>query len=354
MIERRHQWLLDCWTLVAKQRASRPDEYASSVVPRAMVRCPFCRGNEADTLESLALYGGEGLPGHWDVRVTPNKFPALRPFAAGEACFPATQAGADQSTADADAASEELVDESDGLFPRGTAAGVHELVIEAPHHSSRFADLTERQASYTVEAWRDRLRLYAPDPRLAYGLVFRNSGLGGGASLEHVHSQILCTPWIPSAVRTELRQFRRWRERGGFCLLCAMVEAELRAERRVVARTDNLLAFCPYASRFAWETWIVPQRHAGRFELASDVLVVELAALLRHLITKVEGLPKLRGYNLWLHTAPFFESESMSADDFHWHIEIAPRTTGTAGFETGGGDYIITVAPEDAAEHLRA
>ncbi|MFM8250398.1 MAG: hypothetical protein ACKOBW_02245 [Planctomycetota bacterium] len=352
MIERRHQWLLDCWTLVAKQRATRPDEYASSVVQRATVRCPFCRGHEADTLESLSLYGASADPDRWDVRVTPNKFPALQPFSA---------APDDEATSATDA----LIPASP--YAQGSTAGVHELVIESPEHCSRFSDLTEDQARFTAHAWRDRLRQYATDPRLAYGLVFRNSGLAGGASLEHVHSQIICTPWIPSVVRTELRQFQRWRELRGGCVLCAMVREELQHGRRFVAQTSNLLAFCPYASRFAWETWIVPRQHASCFEQSSDELTAELGQLLRQLLPKIEGLAKLRGYNLWIHTAPFATASasanaganagaSASAEDslgFHWHLEIAPRTTGTAGFETGGGDYIISISPEDAADYLR-
>ncbi|MFM7846771.1 MAG: hypothetical protein ACKPEY_21400 [Planctomycetota bacterium] len=342
MIERRHQWLLDCWTLVARQRATRPDEYASSVVQRATVRCPFCRGHEADTLESLSLYGASADPERWDVRVTPNKFPALQPFSA---------APDDEATSATDA----LIPASP--YAQGSTAGVHELVIESPEHCSRFSDLTEDQARFTAHAWRDRLRQYATDPRLAYGLVFRNSGLAGGASLEHVHSQIICTPWIPSVVRTELRQFQRWRELRGGCVLCAMVREEQQHGRRFVAQTSNLLAFCPYASRFAWETWIVPRQHASCFEQSSDELTAELGELLRQLLPKIEGLAKLRGYNLWIHTAPFATAgASASAEDslgFHWHLEIAPRTTGTAGFETGGGDYIISISPEDAADYLR-
>ncbi|MFM9069558.1 MAG: galactose-1-phosphate uridylyltransferase, partial [Planctomycetota bacterium] len=60
---------------------------------------------------------------------------------------------------------------------------------------------------------------------------------------------------------------------------------------------------------------------------------------------------------LWIHTAPFATAgASASAEDslgFHWHLESAPRTTGPAGFETGGGDYIISISPEDAADYLR-
>jgi UDPglucose--hexose-1-phosphate uridylyltransferase len=38
---------------------------------------------------------------------------------------------------------------------------------------------------------------------------------------------------------------------------------------------------------------------------------------------------------------------------YHWHIEIIPRLTKTAGFEWGSGFYINPVPPEEAAAFLR-
>jgi UDPglucose--hexose-1-phosphate uridylyltransferase len=38
---------------------------------------------------------------------------------------------------------------------------------------------------------------------------------------------------------------------------------------------------------------------------------------------------------------------------YHWHVEILPRVSRTAGFEWGAGDYINMVSPEQAAAVLR-
>ena len=51
-----------------------------------------------------------------------------------------------------------------------------------------------------------------------------------------------------------------------------------------------------------------------------------------------------------IHTGPM---QSGSLEHFHWHIEIIPRVTKTAGFEWGTGFYINPVPPESAAEFLR-
>ncbi|MHB8767051.1 MAG: galactose-1-phosphate uridylyltransferase, partial [Deferrisomatales bacterium] len=41
------------------------------------------------------------------------------------------------------------------------------------------------------------------------------------------------------------------------------------------------------------------------------------------------------------------------AQDWHWHLEIAPRLTRIAGFEWSTGIHINPVAPEEAARYLR-
>jgi UDPglucose--hexose-1-phosphate uridylyltransferase len=51
-----------------------------------------------------------------------------------------------------------------------------------------------------------------------------------------------------------------------------------------------------------------------------------------------------------IHTAPLIDPPM---EHYHWHIEIIPRLTRTAGFEWGTGFYINPVAPEPAAQFLR-
>ena len=55
-------------------------------------------------------------------------------------------------------------------------------------------------------------------------------------------------------------------------------------------------------------------------------------------------------YNLIIHSAPFSEE---ATDFYHWHVELMPKLTRTAGFEWGTGFYINPTSPEEAAEVLR-
>ena len=49
------------------------------------------------------------------------------------------------------------------------------------------------------------------------------------------------------------------------------------------------------------------------------------------------------------HTAPCDRKEMQ----YHWHFEVTPSLTETAGFERGTGFHSNRVMPEDAAQILR-
>jgi UDPglucose--hexose-1-phosphate uridylyltransferase len=55
-------------------------------------------------------------------------------------------------------------------------------------------------------------------------------------------------------------------------------------------------------------------------------------------------------YNMVIHNSPFSEQ---ATDYYHWHVELMPKLTRTAGFEWGTGFYINPTSPEEAAEVLR-
>jgi UDPglucose--hexose-1-phosphate uridylyltransferase len=79
--------------------------------------------------------------------------------------------------------------------------------------------------------------------------------------------------------------------------------------------------------------------------------------MLRRLYRLLEDPP----YNFILHTTPPIHSRISKpgywetiVSDYHWHIELVPRLSLTAGFEWGSGFFINPLPPEDAARFLRA
>ena len=181
-------------------------------------------------------------------------------------------------------------------------------------------------------------------------MLFKNVGAAGGASLEHTHSQFIVTPIVPISVWEEMTGALEFFNYRGRCIYCDMVQQELATEKRIVLDTPHFTAFCPYASRFPFETWIVPKTHSSHFENIPKPGVDDLGSVLRQVLNKLELALDSPAYNYIIHTAPFDHQE---LPHYHWHIEIIPRLTKVAGFEWGSGFYINPVPPEDAAAFLR-
>ena len=136
----------------------------------------------------------------------------------------------------------------------------------------------------------------------------------------------------------------------GRCIYCDMVQQELSVEKRIVHDSTHFTAFCPFASRFPFETWIVPKHHSSHFENIPKPGVDDLGHVLHQVLNKLEIALDKPAYNYIIHTAPFDMGE---LPHYHWHIEVIPRLTKVAGFEWGSGFYINPVPPEDAAGFLR-
>ena len=101
-----------------------------------------------------------------------------------------------------------------------------------------------------------------------------------------------------------------------------------------MAGEGGFVAFCPYAARFPWETWIVPRRHACDFRQIEDSSLAQLAQLTSRVIGRLERQIPGLAYNYIIHTAPF---DTHALDHYHWHMEIIPRLSNVAGFEWGIG-----------------
>jgi len=188
------------------------------------------------------------------------------------------------------------------------------------------------------------------DKRFVYGMIFKNVGAAAGASLEHTHSQLIVMPIVPITVREEISGSLEFFNYRGRCVFCDMIQQELAAEKRIVLDTPGFVAFAPFAGRFPFETWILPKAHSSHYENIQKHGVDDLARVLRQVISRIERAVDRPAYNYILHTAPF---DSHELGHYHWHIEIIPRLTNTAGFEWGTGFYINPVPPEEAAAFLR-
>jgi UDPglucose--hexose-1-phosphate uridylyltransferase len=316
------------WVIVAKSRARRPHDFSSSPNLRGSKFCPFCEGSEDQTPGEIVAYRKDGTPANrpgWRVRVVPNKFPALE-------------------------IEGDLNKRGEGMYDMMRGVGAHEVIIESPQHLVSTSELPEENLREVFWAYRDRLVDLKRDPRRVYGMIFKNVGEQAGASLEHTHSQLIVTPIVPISVSEEMTgssEFYRYR---GRCVFCDLIQQELATEKRIVLDLPGFVAFCPFASRFPFETWVLPKAHSSHFENIQKNGIDELSRVMKQVIGKIELALDRPAYNYIIHTAPF---DSQELGHYHWHIEIIPRLTKTAGFEWGTGFYINPVPPEDAAAFLR-
>ncbi len=329
MPELRKDPIIGRWVIVAADRAMRPSDFVREhVAPQGGHFCPFCPGHEDKTPpEVLAYRPGGSLPNSpgWSLRVVPNKFPALR-------------------------VEGDLNRVGEGIYDKMNGVGAHEVIIETPDHMSTLGDLTEKQVEDVFWAARDRIADLRKDVRLRYVLVFKNHGEAAGSLLEHSHSQIIAMPVVPKRAREELdgaKKYFDYRER---CIYCDIIRQEQEGGSRVILETEHFLAFCPYASRFAFETCIIPKRHSSHFESVEIAEVKNLGWIQRAVLRKIDKLLERPAYNFMIHSGPVQEG---AMAHYHWHMEIVPKLTRVAGFEWGTGLYVNPTPPEEAAGFLR-
>jgi UDPglucose--hexose-1-phosphate uridylyltransferase len=328
MSELRKDYITNGWVVIATERDERPGAYRRYKDEDDFSTCPLCEGREASTPPEVLAYRctmQSNAPG-WRVRCIPNKYPALR------------------SEGDVDHRIEQL-------FNRMNGVGVHEVIIECPHHETVFSKLAENQIAEVLRAYQDRYVELMKDKRIRYILIFKNQGRGAGATLMHSHSQLIATPMIPRRILDELEGARNYYQAtGGRCIYDDIIDEELKRYERVVFDSTNYFVLSPYAARFPYEVWLLPKRHEPFFENLNNTERKELAEMLKKILTRFYVHLGNPPYNYFIHTSP---CDGQDYRFYHWHIEIMPRLTNPAGFERGTGFYINPVSPEEASVKLK-
>lgn len=321
------------WVIIATERSRRPNDFrhadeSAEDRPEFVDNCPFCPGNEAMTPPEVMAYRSEQTEPDtegWWIRVVPNKFPAL-------------------------SVEGELNRQGFGMYDMMNGIGAHEVIVETPKHNVSPASLAPNQFKEVIWAYRDRFIDLSHDKRFKYILIFRNHGKVAGASLEHPHSQLVALPMVPMDVQLKIDGAARYYDHRERCVYCDMIRQEETYGKRVVFSNEHFVVFTPFASKFPFETWVMPRHHAAHFAQETHEMLNTFAEAFQEIMQRLNVALSGAPYNYMLHTAPVnTDREPM----FHWHLVIVPRLTIAAGFEMGTGIYINVTSPEDAAEHLR-
>jgi len=329
MPELRKDPVLGRWIIISKERRKRPTDFLIEQSMTSGGFCPLCPGNENTTPPEVLAYDGNGHPRRdgapWQVRVVPNKYPAL-------------------------VIEGELDKEGEGLYDRMNGIGAHEVIIESPVHEQSFSALAPEKMFYVLRAFKERINDLSRDPRFKYVMIFKNHGKAAGASLEHSHSQLIALPILPRMIVSELSgalSYYRYKER---CIFCDIIRQEIKQDVRVVCQNEHFITLTPFAPRTPFEMWVLPKHHSSAYCKEPDNTLFSLAQLLSETLHRLDSCIADVPYNFVLHNEPL---QSDGLEHYHWHFEIVPKLTSIAGFEWGSGFYINPMPPEEAAAYLR-
>jgi UDPglucose--hexose-1-phosphate uridylyltransferase len=322
----------------------------------------------------------------WKVRVVPNKYPALKPLpddlhVAGlspqlsfmsatalevpaldiPAPSPTSNASKNSDRASAPPCEEnclsmgykshcDFVDCSKELFQSGNFHGSHEVFVECGEHKTSLTQLPLDHVQLVLQSYAERLRYWRTLNGFQYGVVFKNSGAAAGATLSHLHSQLMVTSFLPTEIQRLVERWQSYSQKYAICPVCNLIEREIADGSRLVWESDHFVAICPYASRSPYFVSIFPKKHAPQFEMEMDEHRAELASYLLRTIKGLENALTGASYNYVIHTAPF---GLLEPNGFHWRIDLFPRLGKFAGFEWASGSQINAILPEEAARTLR-
>ncbi len=303
--EIRKDYIQEKYVIIAPHRTSRPRDI--SLPPDQTTKqfdesCKFC-SKQLKGEKHLYLSGSAR---NWRIFVKANKYPAVS-------------------------------------LTNPKAYGQQEVVIETPDHVRELEDLPVSHLADLLTAYAERTKAITKNKKIEYILIFKNNGGTAGASLQHAHSQIFATDFIPPHLADKSQRQQAYKLKKGTCVYCDVIKKEKRGPR-FVWQDKNVIAFTPYASMFNYEIWIMPKRHIDNITMLNDQEKISWAKILKHSLKKISqlNLP----YNYYFH-------QIIHDEDQHLYMKIVPRGSVWAGVEIGSGVIINPIAPEEAAKFYR-
>ena len=323
---RRYNALIDEWVLVSAGRGRRPWLGAEEPEPEAESLpfdpdCYLCPGN--------ARANGDVNPDYGATFVFTNDFSALRP---------------DGSTAVFD----------DGLLRAEGERGLCRVVCFSPRHDLTLGRMPGEAVRRVIDLWAEQTDELGASYRWVQ--VFENRGEAMGASNPHPHGQIWAGTALPNEGARELAAQRAYHNRTGGRLLIDYVDHEAAGER-VITETDDWLAVVPFWAAWPYEALVIPRHPAGRLADLDGAARDDLAAVIRDLLGRYDGLfGRPFPYSMGWHQAPFGENDT---DSWQLHAHFYPPLLFEKVRKFMVGYELLAetqrdLTAEDAAARLRA
>ncbi|MCX6765692.1 MAG: DUF4921 family protein [Candidatus Moranbacteria bacterium] len=313
------------WVVIATGRAKRPEDFSKNEHQKddnGIENCLFEDPEKSVQEKDVLIY--RRSDNEWTLRVFPNKYPAFSQHK-GPCSL------------------------EEGPYFAMPGTGYHEVVVTRDHWR-QMAIMDALEVAEVVDAYQERYLFLMSQKNVNFISVFHNHGKEAGASVVHPHSQIMAIPVVAPYIKMELDGAELYNRSNRHCAYCIISEYEAQSKKRIVFENDEFIAFCPFASRAAFEVWVMPKKHSPYFERIADESKFKLAEVFGKALNSIYKALNDPPYNFYIHTSP---CDGKDYPHFHWHIEILPHTATWAGFELETGIEISTIQPEVAAEYLR-
>ncbi|MBI3671368.1 HIT domain-containing protein [Candidatus Azambacteria bacterium] len=312
------------WVIIATARGKRPHAFSgtpATIADQKKESCPF--EDPFSEREPSLVFWNDKSKKDWSLVVIQNKFPALEPVKAEKI-------------------------RKEGPYHIAKGVGFHELVI-ARDHDKFIPDLSKKDAEILVLAYNQRYREILKNRSVEYVFILHNHGRDAGASLRHLHSQIIAPSVVPTDVQRSIDASEKYFSKNKKCIHCKILKYELKDKKRVVYQNKKFAVFVPFASKMAFEINIFPKEHEDSFGDLKREDMKFFADALQKALQKLRVALNDPAFNFFIHSSP----KSGNHKHYHWHMEIFPKTSVWAGYEIGTGMPISAVRPEDAAKFLR-
>lgn len=308
--EIRKDYIQEKYVIIAPKRGKRPHDLErpqglKAVKKKDCVFCPKRIGKIAKVLDTIESTKEKGEP--WAIKAIANKFPSVS-------------------------------------VDNPKAYGQQEVIIETPDHLKEIEDLSDQRIAEILKIYARRTEKISQDKKIDYILIFKNNGGAAGASLQHVHSQIFATEFLPPHLKDKSQRVQAYKLKHGRCVYCDVIKKESKGPR-LIWQDKNIIAFCPYAPMHNYEVWIIPKKHIDNITMLTQEERLSFAKALKKILKKINklGLP----YNYYFH-------QVIHDEDQHLYMKITPRGSVWAGVEIGSGLIINPISPEEAARFYRS
>ena len=336
MSEIRFDLLHNRYTIIAPERLHRPDLFeAEKTKSLSSKKCPFCEGNEALTPDEIFAIRENGANSTgWKTRVVPNLYKAL-------------------------SVEESYSSKRDGMSEKFLGVGAHEVLIDSPSHEKDILKESSELTKFWLQTLKSRVNDLKNDIRLVHLSIFKNHGLNAGATQKHPHTQLLALPILPQSELDFLKQNFKYYKKHGRGIQEDLLQSELDYKERILDKTDDFTAYCPYASSFPFEVIISPNKNISTIAQCSEKNLEDLSTIITSVFDKLYLKLGNFDYNLYFKIAPLnsnFQNESYLntiEKNFRFSLRIVPRIYRLAGFELANDMFINPISPEECAKVLR-